>query len=872
MALTYGIESLAVINKGGGLRRLASGQTTEYLRGDMTWTAFPTTMAPTAHNHSASEINTGTLELARLPRIAAGSIYVGAGTSNDILTLAKGSALQALRTNAAGTALEWYTTPWKDGQYGTGSIKTNHATATGLRSGDGAKPYVYWSALAGQDLKAGGLAGADQKWMLISPSTEATYAYGGVEYTYNNTTANYVFLILIDSADFIGSTTAPFNRCRIIANAGTTYLADYRTILTVGSPITGNVYPVIVSTGSSTAPSGISYTESVSLYAPLKSNSVNYNGYYSVASGFESVASGRYSVASGQDSVASGIYSVASGLYSVASGGSSVASGGYSVASGTRSVALGNRSVASGDASVASGNYSVASGYFSVASGQYSVASGAASVASGQYSVASGTYSVALGRHSVASGAAQTVIGKYNVANTSSAFIIGNGTSSARSNCMTVDFSGNMNLAGSIAIGASGDLTIPKHAGLNRLAYFDSEGKLQSSASYNLESFALDDHDHLIPDLFCGEPNIVAGRILISGEGASSNPTWLAAGENGQILGWTSDAPAWVDAPFADADHTHLYAGSSSAGGAATTALECSGNAATATKLAASVTLTIGSKDKSFDGSANVTWSLADIGAAPAIHNHDATYLKLSGGTVTGQITLGSNGGIYKSGWDGNKIPYFVSGEMTVSSITIDSFADKIHEHSTDDLTSGTLSVEHGGTGKSSLTANAILLGGTTSTGALQQMSLGTARQVLASGGESAKPQWLTADEYERFSVGGTAEGSATVISAKTGISEKLVFIDPGAATTPQTTSYFKAPLAANQEYGDRIVIYCCSGNETYKYIVLPNGTERFCDLIGGQYTGNIEASYGNKIELVCLPKSGAKAWYVSRIALINNN
>ena len=184
MALTYGIESLAFINKGGGLRRLASGQTTEYLRGDMTWATFPTAMAPTVHNHSASEINSGTLALERLPRIAAGSIYVGAGTENDILTLAKGSALQALRTNAAGTALEWYTTQWKDGQYGAGSIKTNHATATGLRSGDEAKPYVYWAALAGQDLKAGGFAGTDQKWMLISPSTEATYAYGGVEYTY----------------------------------------------------------------------------------------------------------------------------------------------------------------------------------------------------------------------------------------------------------------------------------------------------------------------------------------------------------------------------------------------------------------------------------------------------------------------------------------------------------------------------------------------------------------------------------------------------------------------------------------------------------------------------------------------------------------
>lgn len=52
MALTYGIESLAVINKDGGIRRLASSdQTTDYLRGDLTWTAFPTTTEPSTHTH-----------------------------------------------------------------------------------------------------------------------------------------------------------------------------------------------------------------------------------------------------------------------------------------------------------------------------------------------------------------------------------------------------------------------------------------------------------------------------------------------------------------------------------------------------------------------------------------------------------------------------------------------------------------------------------------------------------------------------------------------------------------------------------------------------------------------------------------------------
>ena len=383
----------------------------------------------------------------------------GSPSNTDMVAVQKAGATVPVKTSLLSLKSVLGDGPapvFTSGVYGEGSIKTNSATATGLRSGDGAKPYVYWGALAGQDLKAGGLAGADQKWMLISPSTVATYAYGGVEYTYNNATANYVFLLLVDSADFIGSATNPFNICRIIANAGTNYLYSYKSITFVGTPITGNVYPVIVTTGSSTAPSGINYTESVSLYAPLKTSSTNYAGSYSVASGHSSVALGNYAVASGYASVATGHSSVASGYYSVASNYSSVALGDSSVASGNYAVASGRYSVASGNYSVASGNTSVASGNYSVASGASSVASGAFSVASGVYSVASGNYSVASGWNSVASGDYQAVFGKYNVANTSSAFIIGNGTStSARSNCLTVSFNGEIASA-SLADGALG--------------------------------------------------------------------------------------------------------------------------------------------------------------------------------------------------------------------------------------------------------------------------------------------------------------------------------------------------------------------------------------------------------------------------------
>ncbi|NCB75463.1 MAG: hypothetical protein EOM51_12120, partial [Clostridia bacterium] len=92
--------------------------------------------------------------------------------------------------------------------------------------------------------------------------------------------------------------------------------------------------------------------------------------------------------------------------------------------------------------------------------------------------------------------------------------------------------------------------------------------------------------------------------------------------------------------------------------------------------------LTIGSTAKNFDGSAAVSWTLAEIGAAPTAHNHDSTYLKLSGGTVTGKINLDTNGGIFKSGWEGNRIAYFVSGDLTTSAdYTLSSFALSGHNH-----------------------------------------------------------------------------------------------------------------------------------------------------------------------------------------------
>lgn len=58
----------------------------------------------------------------------------------------------------------------------------------------------------------------------------------------------------------------------------------------------------------------------------------------------------------------------------------------------------------------------------------------------------------------------------------------------------------------------------------------------------------------------------------------------------------------------------------------------------TTTNWGTTRTLTIGSSGKSVNGSANVSWSLAEIGAAPENHTHD--YLPTSGGTLSGDLSV----------------------------------------------------------------------------------------------------------------------------------------------------------------------------------------------------------------------------------------
>ena len=65
-------------------------------------------------------------------------------------------------------------------------------------------------------------------------------------------------------------------------------------------------------------------------------------------------------------------------------------------------------------------------------------------------------------------------------------------------------------------------------------------------------------------------------------------------------------------------------------------------------------TIKIGNSGKSVNGSANVTWTLAEIGAAASSHTH--SYLPLAGGTMTGTINSSKTTGTYLAGSQGTAV------------------------------------------------------------------------------------------------------------------------------------------------------------------------------------------------------------------------
>ena len=125
-----------------------------------------------------------------------------------------------------------------------------------------------------------------------------------------------------------------------------------------------------------------------------------------------------------------------------------------------------------------------------------------------------------------------------------------------------------------------------------------------------------------------------------------------------------------------------------------------------------------------------------------------STYLPLTGGTVTGNLTV--NGTLTATASKANQLTHTLS----VNGKSWNGSAD---------LTVGTMGVTYGGTGKSSWTANGIIYASTSST--LSQLSLGTTGYILQSGGTSA-PSWINPSTLNVASATkATQDGAGNTIS-----------------------------------------------------------------------------------------------------------
>lgn len=108
-------------------------------------------------------------------------------------------------------------------------------------------------------------------------------------------------------------------------------------------------------------------------------------------------------------------------------------------------------------------------------------------------------------------------------------------------------------------------------------------------------------------------------RLLITSTGAIGFGSSGSTGTAGQLLSSTGpgSSPTWITPTSANTASAVVIRDASGNFSAGTITAALTGNASTATALQTARTLTIGNTGKTFNGSANVSWSLTEIGAAP---------------------------------------------------------------------------------------------------------------------------------------------------------------------------------------------------------------------------------------------------------------
>lgn len=190
----------------------------------------------------------------------------------------------------------------------------------------------------------------------------------------------------------------------------------------------------------------------------------------------------------------------------------------------------------------------------------------------------------------------------------------------------------------------------PNYFGTNKVGFLMMNTTVNGDSNYK---------DWIIMDCYGG--NGVGGSVALG-----VNRQKLAA----YIMRSAAERSSWAES--AELLHTLNYTSytvtKTGSGASGTWGISISGNATTSTKLATARsingtnfdgsgnittatwgtarTLTIGNTGKSVNGGGNVSWSLSEIGAAASNHTH--SYLPLSGGAMTGNISYRGSKATYK--------------------------------------------------------------------------------------------------------------------------------------------------------------------------------------------------------------------------------
>lgn len=172
-----------------------------------------------------------------------------------------------------------------------------------------------------------------------------------------------------------------------------------------------------------------------------------------IGTGGTPVYSSFYTFGYRQSNSAVGSYSTAEGVDTVASGPWSHAEGALTSAENLAAHAEGETTRATGKQSHAEGKSAHATNFAAHAEGYYTEANGEHSHAEGGDTEANGKNSHAQNLGTKASSDHQTALGKFNIEDTNSTYavIVGNGNDgNARSNALTVDWSGNIVASGTL--------------------------------------------------------------------------------------------------------------------------------------------------------------------------------------------------------------------------------------------------------------------------------------------------------------------------------------------------------------------------------------------------------------------------------------